>query len=398
MSTPSVRPRILCISLSPLRRDSRVLRQIGVLVGVGEVTTVGYGQAPDGVSEHIQVPDELPSLPQTVPGVLALALRRFRSVELGAPGVAYARNALAGKTFDLVVANDARVLALAMALAGDAPVWADMHEWAPEERTHVLSWRLLVAPFMVHLCASYLPKAAAVTTVGSEIAALYQRDFGVLPRVMRNAAAFNDLQPSSIASGRIRLVHSGGAVPGRNLELMFDVMTLLDQRFSLDLYLVPAADGGQYLNRLRLRAQGDPRIMIHDPVAPDQLARTLNEYDIGVFWIPPVHTNARLTLPNKIFDYVQARLAVAIGPTVEMARLVQQYQLGVISEEFSVAACAATLSGLDQERIGKFKANADASARELSFDRDRALAIDLVRDLLASHSKEPPGLAHDEDC
>jgi glycosyltransferase involved in cell wall biosynthesis len=376
--------RILCISLSPIRRDARVLRQISILRELGDVVTVGYDEKPDGVVEHIRVPDDRPSLPQTVGGVLKLGMRRFDAAELDAPGVSYALEKLKGRDFDLVVANDARILGLAFAVAGDAPVWADMHEWAPEERTHVLSWRLLVAPFMIHLCRKYLPRAAAVTTVGDEIAALYHREFGIAPRVMRNAAPYANLTPVDVLPDRIRLVHSGGAVHGRNLEAMIDAVKRLDARFTLDLYLVPAADGGKYLRSLRDRADGDARIVFHDPVPPALLPATLNAYDIGVFWIPPVHTNARLTLPNKLFDYVQARLAVAIGPTVEMERVVREHGLGVVSAGFDVRTCAESLRSLTPERIREFKSASDASAERLSFEHEGAAALAMLRPLLAA--------------
>jgi hypothetical protein len=378
------RPRILCISLSPLRRDARVLRQLSVLAEFGEVTTVGYGPAPDAASHHIQVPDDLPSLPQTPKGVLRLATRRFAEVELGAPAVVYALRPLEGERFDLVVANDARVLAFAFTVAQGAPVWADLHEWAPEERTHVLSWRLLVAPFMVHLCRAYLPRAAAVTTVGEEIAQLYAQHFGVRAEVMRNAAEYAALSPSPVSDDRVRLVHSGGAVPGRSLELMIDAVRKLDERFTLDLYLVPAADRGKYLAELTARAAGDPRVTFHPPVPPHDLPRTLNAYDVGVFWIPPVHTNARLTLPNKLFDYVQARLAVAIGPTVEMVRLVEGRGLGVVSRDFTLDSCVDSLRGLTAADLVGFKARVARNARELSFDRERDVARRLLRRLLPS--------------
>lgn len=375
-------PRLLCISLSPLRRDARVLRQLSVLQEFGDVTTIGYGPSPDGVARHIRVPDHLKTLPQTPLGVARLATRQLRRSELAAPAIGFALDALRDEAFDLVVSNDARVLALAFAVAGEAPVWSDLHEWAPEERTHILSWRLLVAPLMDHLCRGYLPRAAAVTTVGDEIAGLYRERYGVRAEVMRNSAPFADLRPSEVEAGRIRLVHSGGAVHGRNLEATIDAMRALDDRFTLDFYLVPAADGGRYLEQLRRRAAGTDRIRFRDPVEPHLLAKTLNAYDVGVFWIPPVHTNARLTLPNKLFDYVQARLALAIGPTIEMERVVNDYGLGVVSTSFSLDDCVASLSALTPESIAAFKAKSNAAARELSFDRDRRVARDIVSRLL----------------
>ncbi len=237
---------------------------------------------------------------------------------------------------------------------------------------------------MVHLCREYLPRAAAVTTVGGEIAKLYRRDFGVEAEVMRNAPPYVDLAPSPIDGDRIRLVHSGGAVPGRNIEGMIDAFKRLDRRFSLDLYLVTASPSDRYLTALRERAADDARIRFHDAVTPAALPRTLNAYDVGVYWMPPVHTNARLALPNKLFDFVQARLAVAIGPTLEMANLVREHDLGVVSGDYSVDSCVRTLESLDGPDIARWKANADRAARALSFERDADVARGIAARLLGA--------------
>lgn len=377
-------PRILCISLSPLQRDARVLRQIGVLAGLGEVTTVGYGPAPEGATEHIEVPANLPSLPQTVSGVATLALRQWRRAELAAPAVRFALDALREQRFDLVVSNDARVLALAHAVAKGAPVWADLHEWAPEERTHVLSWRLLVAPLMRHVCARYLPLCAATSTVCEPIAELYDRDFGVHPVVVRNSNRWQPLTPTPVDDDRVRLVHSGAAIHGRSLETMIDAVIALGPRFTLDLYLVPANDGGAYQRTLEQRAAACDRIRFVAPVAPTELPATLNAYDMGVFWIPPTHTNARLTLPNKFFDFVQARLGVAVGPTIEMQRLVERHGLGVVAEGFTVEQCVASLEALTADDVRRFKEASNSVSRELSFETDAEVIRTLVAGALTA--------------
>ena len=375
-------PHILCISLSPIERDARVLRQLSVLAEFGEVTTVGYGALPEGAAHHLEVPANLPSLPQTVSGVATLAARQWQRAELAAPAIRFALNALAGQSFDLVVANEARTLALAHRVAQGAPVWADLHEWAPEERTHVLSWRLLVAPLMRHLCARYLPLCAATSAVAGSIAELYERDFGVRPAVVRNASRLQRLSPGVVHDDSIRLVHSGVAVHGRNLETMIDAVRRLDEHVTLDLYLLPANDGGAYLASLRARAEGCSRVRFRDPVAPGDLPATLNAYDVGVFVIPPTHTNARLTLPNKLFDFVQARLAVLVGPSIEMQRLVEQHGMGVIADGFEVDDVIRAVRSLTPDAVRTFKAASAAAARELSFETDAAVIRELVAPLL----------------
>ncbi|WP_198025422.1 hypothetical protein [Brachybacterium phenoliresistens] len=375
---------LLVISLSPIHRDSRVLRQLSVVKEFGRVTTVGYGPAPEGSDEHLQVPDHLTTLPQTVPGVAKLALRRLRSAELAAPAIAWTLEALRGRRFDVVVANEARILALAEVVADGAPIWADMHEWAPEERTHVLSWRLLVAPLMDHLCREYLPRMAAVTTVGDKIGDLYRERYGVEALTMRNSSQWRDLAPSETPEDRVRLVHSGSAVLGRNLEAMIEVVHRLPERFTMDFYLVPANDGGKYMRVLKEKAAGSDRVRFLPPVGPMDLPGTLNQYDMGVYWLPPFTTNGRLALPNKFFDFVQARLAIAVGPSEEMAHLTREHQLGPVSRSFEIEDCVESIASVTPEQIQGWKAHADRASRELSFDHDADVARGILGRLLAA--------------
>ena len=377
--------RILVISLSEIHRDARVLRQLSVVREFGHVTTVGFGPSPSGADVHLQVPEGLATLPQTPVGVAKLSLRRLRSAELSAPAVQWALEALEDQRFDAVVANEARVLALADRLADGAPIWADMHEWAPEERTHVLSWRLLVAPLMDHLCRQYLPRATAITTVGDRIAELYRTRYEVDTLTMRNTTPHQDLTPSDTPEdGMIRAVHSGGAVPGRNIELMIDTFRGLSQDFTLDLYLVPAADGGTYLRSLRKRAQGCPTIRFNEAVSPGDLPKTLNAFDLGVYWLRPVNKNGELALPNKFFDFVQARLALAVGPSIEMASLVKNYGMGTVSEGFEQEDAARSLRAITRVQIAEWKQNSHRASAQLSFERDAEVAREVMRTLLGA--------------
>lgn len=377
------RPHVLILSFSELVRDARLLRQIAAVAEVADVTTMGYGPQPPGAVEHLEVPATAASLPRTPLGVLRLALRQLRAAELSAPASQSALRLGKGRRWDAVVANEARSLPAAFRLAQGAPVWADLHEWAPEERTQLMSWRLLVAPLMDHLCHEYLPRCAATTTVAGSIADLYAERYGVRPQVMRNAAPWADLLPTTVAGDRIRLVHSGGAIPGRSIELMIDAAAQLGEGYSLDLYLVPAADGGRYLRTLKERAASAPLVTFHDPVPPGDLPATLNGYDVGIFWIPPHNPNAARSLPNKLFDFVQARLAIAIGPSPEMASVVTTHGLGVISDGFDVDSVVRALRSMSREDIARYKEAAHAASRELSFDREAALARRIVVDITA---------------
>lgn len=381
--TDSLTPKkILCVSFSPIYADSRVLRQLEVLREHGEVTTVGYGPAPEGVAQHIEVPENASSLPETPLGVAKLALHLHSAVELTAPGEKAVRERVVESgPYDLVVANDARALPLAFAAAGDAPVLADMHEWAAEERATVLVWRLLVGPYMEYLCKKYLPRTTAVTSVSSGLAGLYSDRYGVATEIVRNAADFQNLTPSPVDPDVIKLVHSGTADAERNIVELIEAVDRLGERFSLDLYLLEVPGG--HLDVIRKKAAATPRVTVHPPVPPETLPRVLNQYDLGVFLYPLRTLSHLYHLPNKFFDFVQARLGLVFSPAPEIDTHVAQYSLGLITADTTSDALVDALRDLTADDVMRFKAAADKAAHALSSEPDRLTQQALVKRLLA---------------
>jgi len=113
-----------------------------------------------------------------------------------------------------------------------------------------------------------------------------------------------------------------------------------------------------------------------------EICEATNQYDIGLFLLPPVNLNYRFALPNKLFEFIQARLAVAIGPSPEMARVVRAHKVGVVSESFDPASMADSLNSLTREDLIRFKQASHRSADQLCFEAvsDRLLAV--IQDLL----------------
>ncbi|MCC7127450.1 MAG: hypothetical protein IT192_01365 [Microbacteriaceae bacterium] len=381
------RPRILCISFSPIHADSRVLRQLEILRRHGNVTTVGYGPAPEGVAKHIEVPENAASLPQTPLGVAKLAMHLHRSVELNSPAEkAVRREAIESGPYDLVVANDARALPLAFAAAGKAPVYADMHEWAAEERATVFAWRVLVGPYMEYLCKKYLPHTAALTSVSAGLAQLYTERYGVEHEIVRNAADLRDLKPSPVSSKVIRLVHSGTADAERNIIELIEATERLGERFTLDLYLLRVPGG--HLDFIKKRASELQRVTVHDPVPPEALPDELNQYDLGVFLYPLKTLSHLYHLPNKFFDFVQARLGLVFSPAPEINTHINKYGLGIVTADTTADALVDALQDLSSDDVNRFKQAADRAARELSSEPDRGVQSALIARLLGNQENQ----------
>ena len=343
-----------------------MMRQVRLLERNYRVTVSGFGPRPDADIEFIEIAKPRVSIFQKAIWATKLLSRLFESYYWSLPQVRNSFKAIRGRSFDLLIANDIAALPLALRLAGKAPVLVDAHEYSPREFDDKWLWRLLFAPYHGALCSRYLPQAAAMTTVCRGIADEYAKEYGVNASVVFNAPLEQGLEPSPSLPGRIRLIHHGSAIRSRHLGVMVEMMGHLSEKFTLDFMLVETDP--VYMAELRDMAREDQRVRFVEPVAMPEICRRLNQYDVGIYLLPPVNFNHEHALPNKFFEFIQARLAVAIGPSPEMARIVNEYSLGVIAASFEPKALAAALDQLTDESIRAYKLAAGRAARELNYE------------------------------
>jgi hypothetical protein len=378
----AVKPRILVLSFSAIRSDPRVMRQVRLLEGKAKLTVAGYGAAPDADCDFVEIVRGPATRIQRVVWTTKLLVRAFESYLWNRPEVQSGLALLANRQFDLVIANDVASLPLALKVAGHAPVLADAHEYSPKEFDDVLLWRLLFGRYLHYLCRTYLPQASAMTTVCTGIANAYRDSYGVPSEVIYNAPEFVDQRPSEVVPRRVRMVHHGAAIRSRHLEVMIDLMDFLDDRYTLDFMLVQTDP--QYVSELRRHASRNGRIRFVDPVQMENISHRLNEYDMGLFLLPPSNFNYLYALPNKLFEFIQARLAVAVGPSPEMARIVDAYSLGIVAKSFAPRDMATALLAVTEDQLQTFKSSTETAAKQLSFEESGKILLTRINTLLAA--------------
>lgn len=360
------RPRLLILSFSPIVSDARVLKQVRLFSADYEVTTCGYGEAPEDVARHVRVPDELVYWRLDHPLLIA---RRFAKVQSTQEVVAWAREHLVPGDYDVVLADDVDTVPLALWLRPVGGVHADLHEYAPRQKESVLRWRVFVAPYIRWLVRTFVTRADSVTTVAEGLAEAYRDEYGIDAGVVTNATPYREAEPETVTTGPgrpLRLVHSGAALPDRHLGTMVEAVARTSRDVTLDLYL--ARNDLAVIEDLRRQAAQLPegRVRVMDPVPYAQLIDTLARYDVGIYSIPPVSFNHLHSLPNKFFDFIQARLALVISPNPEMARLVREHSLGLISEDYTAESFARALDQLDDDTVNAARLASHRAAHALS--------------------------------
>jgi hypothetical protein len=105
------------------------------------------------------------------------------------------------------------------------------------------------------------------------------------------------------------------------------------------------------------------------------LVREAARFDVGLFALPGHSRHNQYALPNKLFEYVMAGLALCISDLPEMTRIVRHYDLGVLIAKVKPNAIAAAVNELDQVKIDRHKKRALDAARELNWETEGARLV-----------------------
>lgn len=378
--------KILILAYSDLNHDARVARQINFLSERCQLTIACFDSPKNWKHEVFHIKRIKPGLFQKAIGSIFLLSGLFESAYKIIYDFPDLRKHLKSRRFDLIVANDIESLPLAFKIKKTEKILFDAHEFAPRHFEDKLVWRIFFQRFNKYLCKKYLPLVDEMITVGTGLANEYAAHYPVKPIVVTNANYYSNLAPTPVDEKKIRLIHHGAANPSRQLEIMIEMMNYLDDRFTLDLMLLTPTIANKktrgYLDSLKNSIKDNPRIKIVPPVKSSEVVNFIHPYDMGIFLLPPINFNYANTLPNKLFDFIQARLAIGIGPTPEMASLVNRYDLGVVSGDFTPQSLAKKINALTVADLDSFKKNADNAALELSAEKNNVILNDLVSNLL----------------
>ncbi len=266
-------------------------------------------------------------------------------------------------------------------LSKNAKTIFNAHEYYLKEFEENESWVKYTQPYYQFILDTYLTKVNKLFSVSKVIGEEYLNTYKLPMTVVTNATNYNaNLKPVECQSNSIKLVHHGAAIRTRQLELMAEAVLRVDEKFSLTFILVPTDE--EYLNELINRYANEKKILFKQPVNVNNIAININSFDIGVFFLPPVNYNWENALPNKLFEFIQARLCVVVSPNPDMKRVVEENNIGVVTKEYTLESLVKAINSLTATVINEFKQNAHHTAAHLNGDVTMRTILNEVERLL----------------
>jgi glycogen(starch) synthase len=381
--------RICLLKVAPIADDPRVRKQGDAL------TAAGHDVHAIGTSGARSEPPSWPvvCVPPPSRSVSAQSRDATRLLVLGRMSAATDRlywsfrehrdllAAASQRHADLYLASDWRTLPIAVRAARRAggSFAYDSHELGVEEFLERPLWRALFPPYVRSIERHCLASAAFVTTVSEGIADILQNAYALRerPTVVRNVPPY---EPASFrpTGAEIEVLYHGVFMANRGLEELVASVPLWRPELRLTLR---GRGKPAYEKRLRRRVAASPavtRITLAPPVPMTELVAAARAADVGVHPLLVTSNQMRYSLPNKLFEYIMAGLAVCTTDVPEMAAVIDEYGVGVTVPGPTRDGIATALNGLGAGKIDEAKHRSLAAAKDLCWENESEKFVNLV--------------------
>lgn len=295
----------------------------------------------------------------------------------------YSRNdlkKLSSTNYNLIICHHPETIELGLKLKRKfgCKLIFNAHEIYPLEFDNDEVWMFRNHKRLDTILRNGLPYFDCVLTVSDEINNWYRERYACKILTVHNSKPYYAITSHQL-SKPIRVIHHGGAMPQRNLEQMAEAVLACNGRYELT-FMLMETDPRYYKV---LREKYEPKgVKFVPPVNYNDIIPTISSYDIGLYILPNDTINHDLALPNKVFEFLQARLAIITSPNKGLKKFVLENGIGLVSDGFESMDMAKLLMSLDSDQIQKLKQTSNEVAVRLSSENDESIILEAVKSVL----------------
>jgi len=261
------------------------------------------------------------------------------------------------------------------------PIVFDSHEYYTA--TPELVERPKVQRIWKWIEKTIVPKLKNCITVNASIARLFEQEYNVPFKVVRNIpdtlknVRFNSREALNLPENKkIVLLQGSGINIQRGAEEAVEAMQYIE---NVLLLIVGGGDVFPVLKKMVTDMALENKVMFVPRQTPEKLSSYTCNADIGLTIDKDTNINYSFSLPNKLFDYIYAGVPVLATPLVEIKNIIEHYEIGMFITNHDPKHIAATIEDMlkDEKRLSFFKQNTKKAAAELNWENEKKTLIDL---------------------
>lgn len=285
---------------------------------------------------------------------------------------------------DIIHANDLNALIPAYKAAKKlkCKLIYDSHEICTENTTKNRGLAERVYYKLLNLIERRICKKVDLMISVSHAAAEYfAKEFCIKkPTVITNCCFKDEQVCTNMKNDGFEILNHGQFYDGRGYDIMMESTMLLKEYPNIKLAI---RGMGKLEEPLRARAKeiNADNFIFYPPVIIEELIEKAAYSRVGVAITEPVCLNFKLSISNKIFEYLAAGLPVIMSDIPEHRYLNDKYKIGIVLEENTPQAFAKAAIKLyeDKEFYNECAKNAKIISNEINWENEFSKIIEIEK-------------------
>lgn len=280
---------------------------------------------------------------------------------------------------DLIFANDLDTLPAAFFAAKlrNKRLIYDTHEYYTE--TPELIHRPVTQAIWRAIENFIFPRLTDIFTVNESIAKLYGDKFNKKVHVCRNipltTTPGNELKKEDlgISSDKKIILYQGALNVGRGLEWILEAMPLVENAILL---IIGEGDIRRKLQQLTKKLGVEDKVVFLGRIDSNKLAEYTPLADIGLCLLEEKGLSYYYSLPNRVFDYMNAGVPILATDFPEISKIVNTYKTGVLINHYQPEYLAGVINEMLTVPINTdhFK----NISKELSWEKEEKVLVSVI--------------------
>jgi len=231
------------------------------------------------------------------------------------------------------------------------------------------------------------PKLKYIFTVNNSIANIYENKYGVKLKVLKNIPnkiddfspeEKNDLGIENI--GKYIILQGAGINIDRGAEEIVEAMQFVE---NVKLLIV---GNGDVLPKLKIMVEElgiENKVLFIAKQNPQRLRSYTFYAELGLSMDKDTNLNYRYSLPNKIFDYMQAGIPILASDLPEIKKVIDEFGIGVICKNHETKEIANCINSMiNRDMKSKLAENLAKTAQIINWENQEEVLISVYKQFL----------------
>lgn len=259
----------------------------------------------------------------------------------------------------------------------------DSHEYFTE--TPELVHRSKVQRIWKRIEGYVVPKLDEMITVCDSIADLFREKYGVKVHVIRNIPPRKALPPKGDKTTlglpvdkHLLILQGSGINIQRGAEELVQAMAFLDDCF---LMIIGGGDVLPILKQMVEELNITDRVCFFPRMPYQQMMAYTQLAELGFCLDKDTNLNYRFSLPNKLFDFIQASVPIVASHLTEIEKIIRKYDPGLFIEDHKPETIAAVIREAlsDEVRREQWQHNLALAAQDLCWENEEQKLLEIYR-------------------